>query len=61
VLIDCIVELKKRTDEFFAKLVSSQEETFDAIADMVDSLTSKLNESSNVSFLQRYFIDVQLN
>jgi hypothetical protein len=42
-------ELLKRNDEYFARLLSSQAETFESLTDMVDALTKKLNESVKVS------------
>jgi hypothetical protein len=41
-------ELLKRNDEYFARLLSSQAETFESLTDMVDALTKKLNESVKV-------------
>jgi hypothetical protein len=41
-------ELIKRNDEYFARLLASQAETFDSLTDMVDALTTKLNESAKV-------------
>ena len=46
-------ELLKRNDEYFARLLSSQAETFESLTDMVDALTKKLNESVKVSPTQR--------
>lgn len=42
-------ELTKRNDEYFARLVSSQGETFDSLTDMVDALSKKLNEATKSS------------
>jgi hypothetical protein len=47
-------ELLKRNDEYFARLLSSQAETFESLTDMVDALTKKLNESVKVSSFQIY-------
>lgn len=44
-------ELIKRNDEYFARLLASQAETFDSLTDMVDALTTKLNESAKVAIL----------
>lgn len=42
-------ELTKRNDEYFARLVSSQAETFDSLTDMVDALSKKLNDATKSS------------
>lgn len=39
-------EMVKRNDEYFARLLSSQADTFDSLTDMVDSLSKKLMEST---------------
>jgi hypothetical protein len=42
-------ELVKRNDEYFARLLSSQADTFTSLTEMVDALAKKLNESTQVS------------
>ena len=42
-------DLTKRNDEYFARLVSSQAETFDSLTDMVDALSKKLNDATKSS------------
>jgi hypothetical protein len=42
-------ELVKRNDEYFARLLSSQADTFSSLTDMVDALSKKLNESTQSS------------
>ena len=44
-----LVELTKCNDAFFSRLVASQDETFHSLADMMEVLSKKLTESSNVS------------
>lgn len=42
-------ELVKRNDEYFARLLSSQADTFSSLTDMVDALAKKLTESTQSS------------
>lgn len=42
-------ELKKRNQEFFSRILSTQEETFDNLCEMVEGLSKKLTDSSNSS------------
>ena len=58
---DDFAEVKKRNDEYFSRLLNNQSDTYAALTDMVETLSKKLNQSTQVTTAYNCIIQIKYN